>query len=74
MLKSRSSFWYIILLTDQAEGTEEEGGNPDNMYQTVTSPCLVSAISQLVRNLIIQAPQDTVSSLKNEALLPFFVR
>ena len=35
--------------------------------------CVVCG-SQLVRNLIIQAPQDTVSSLKNEALLPFFVR
>ena len=43
-------------------------------YENVTTPCLVSSISQLVRNLMIQAPQDTVTSLKNESLIPFFVR
>ena len=40
----------------------------------MTTPCLVSAVSQLTRNLIIQAPQDTVTALKNESLIPFFVR
>lgn len=51
-----------------ASSEEVEG----TAYQSVTTPCLVSAVSLLVRNLIIQAPQDTVTSLKNESLIPFF--
>ncbi|XP_053402565.1 rotatin-like [Mercenaria mercenaria] len=57
---------------DQGQG-DDDCGREVNAYENVTTPCLVSSISQLVRNLMIQAPQDTVTSLKNESLIPFFV-
>ncbi|KAL4234763.1 hypothetical protein ACF0H5_006405 [Mactra antiquata] len=55
----------------QADTRQED--KIETEYQSITTPCLVSSISQLVRNLMIQSPQDTVTSLKNESLIPFFV-
>ena len=54
--------------------SEEQPEGEATECHSVTTPCLVSGVSQLVRNLIIMAPKDSVASLKNESLIPFFVR
>ncbi|XP_064598734.1 rotatin-like [Liolophura sinensis] len=38
-------------------------------YQGVTTPSLISAVCLLLRNLMLLAPQDTLNSLKHEAIL-----
>ena len=58
----------------EGKNASEDPQRETTDYQSITTPCLVSAVSQLVRNLIILAPQDSVASLKNESLIPFFVR
>ncbi|XP_052274853.1 rotatin-like isoform X2 [Dreissena polymorpha] len=59
--------------TRQGGNSRTVAGRETTPDQNVTTPCLVSAVSQLVRNLMIQAPQNTVTALKNESLVPFFV-
>ncbi|WAR12009.1 RTTN-like protein, partial [Mya arenaria] len=70
---SQSASENTLSVLGGAESSGEECPGEITSQQSVTTPCLVAAVSQLVRNLIVQAPQDTVTALKNESLIPFFV-
>ncbi|WAR12086.1 RTTN-like protein, partial [Mya arenaria] len=70
---SQSASENTLSVLGGAESSGEECPGEITTQQSVTTPCLVAAVSQLVRNLIVQAPQDTVTALKNESLIPFFV-
>ncbi|ESO98430.1 hypothetical protein LOTGIDRAFT_231452 [Lottia gigantea] len=40
---------------------------------SVVTPCLVSAVTRLLRNLVILAPQDTFTSLKRDSFIQIFL-
>ncbi|KAL3860206.1 hypothetical protein ACJMK2_010362 [Sinanodonta woodiana] len=59
--------------TNKRQGRESPAtgqGDEVTEYQCVTTPCLVAGVSQLLRNLVILAPQDTLTALKNQTILP----
>ena len=41
---------------------------------SVATPSLVAAISQLLRNLVILAPQDTFTSLKQDSFVQILMK
>ncbi|KAK3610373.1 hypothetical protein CHS0354_008649 [Potamilus streckersoni] len=59
--------------TNKHQGRESPAsghGGEVTEYQCVTTPCLVAGVSQLFRNLVILAPQETLTALKNQTILP----
>ncbi|XP_041375404.1 rotatin-like [Gigantopelta aegis] len=63
-------------MTSVSSGTPRSGFDttqemePILEYQSVTTPCLVSAVSHLLQNLAVLAPHDTFHSLRQEGFIP----
>ncbi len=67
-----------FVCSDQAVGTSSAATSDTTLsgqdYQSVTTPCLVSSLCQLIGNLLSLAHQDTLISLSREGIVAKLIR